>query len=223
MADDVRIPRSRGVLTGLALVALGVWGAIAPFAAPSLRFGYTPDHAWQYTSGRLYLSAVPGAVAALAGIVVLATRSRWFGGLCAFIAALAGVWFIAGAGLITLFPASLGVASVSTGRPILTSASGAALTQFGLFTGVGAAIVFFAALALGRFSLTAHRDYLRADAEAEAEAAYQAEPDQAALDSYAGAGYLPGQSPYPPQYPSADPYGETQDMLTPPQDPGTSG
>src|SRR5215472_5400778 len=143
MVNNVRMPRTRGILIGLTLVLLGAWGGLAPFAGPAFGFGFTPDHAWQYTQGRLYLSAVPGAVAVLAGLVVLGTRSRWFGGLCAFIAALAGAWLIAGAGLIRLFPASLGVSSVSAGTPIAGTTSGAVLTEVGVFTGTGAAVVFF--------------------------------------------------------------------------------
>src|SRR6185437_15073352 len=114
MAEGVRTPRSRGGLSGLALILLGAWGGIAPYAGPSLGFGYTPNIAWSNTSGRLYLSAIPGAVALVAGLIVMVTRSRWFGGFCAFIAALAGAWFIAGAALVTFLPASQ-AAKITTG------------------------------------------------------------------------------------------------------------
>src|SRR5260370_31954185 len=98
MADDVRTPRSRGSLCGLALILLGCWAGLAPFAGPSLRFGFTPDRSWEYTSGRLYLSALPGAVVVLAGLIIAVARSRWFGGLCALAAAPRGGWIIARAG-----------------------------------------------------------------------------------------------------------------------------
>jgi len=209
MADGVRMSRTRGVLNGLALILLGAWGGLAPFAGPALGFGFTPDRAWQYTQGRLYLSAVPGAVAALAGIVVLGTRSRWFGGICAFLAALAGAWFIAGAGLIRLFPASLGVASVSTGSPISGTTTGAVLTEVGFFSGTGAAVVFCAALALGRFSVTAYRDYVSAEAMTDE---VMADPGGLGAGAYIPGLYTPGQSSYPPQYPSANPFAK---------DPGT--
>ena len=39
MADGVRTPRSRGSLCGLALLLLGGWGGVAPFAGPSFGFG----------------------------------------------------------------------------------------------------------------------------------------------------------------------------------------
>lgn len=158
MADGVRTPRTRGTLCGLALILLGGWGAVAPFAGPAYGFGYTPDRAWAYTSGRLYLSAVPGAVVLVAGLIIAATRSRGFGGICAFLAALGGAWFIAGAAVTALLPGNQ-AASIRTGSPLGSGAHVAILTNLALFTGTGALIVFFAALALGRFSLAAYRDY----------------------------------------------------------------
>ena len=158
MAYDVRTPRSRGSVCGLALILLGGWAGVAPFAGPSIGFGFTPDLAWHYTAGRLYLSALPGAIVLLAGLIIAATRSRSFGGFCAFVAAVAGAWLIAGASLIRLLPASQ-VASITTGNPMGTSTSVRILTQLAFFAGAGALVVFFAALALGRFSITALRDY----------------------------------------------------------------
>jgi hypothetical protein len=208
MGSDVRTPRSRGALSGLMLVLLGAWGGIAPFAGPAFGFGYRPDQAWTYTSGRVFLSAVPGAVVALSGLVVLVTRSRWLGGFCAFVAALGGAWFVAGQALIQLLPASMGATSVRTGAPLAATASRTVLTSLACFTGVGAVIVFFAAVALGRFSVTALRDQLEIEEVA-------GDPGLAATTGAgfgaSGAGmpaaglatqpYVPGQSGYAPQYP----------------------
>ena len=160
MAGGVRTSRSRGSLCGFLLVLLGGWAGIAPFAGPALRFGYTPDHAWAYTHGRVYLSAVPGGVAVLTGLALMATRSRGFGGLCATIAALAGAWLIAGAALIRLMPPRLS-SSISTGAVIGAGGHRAILTPLAFFAGPGALIVFVAAVALGRLSITAYKDYLR--------------------------------------------------------------
>src|SRR5260370_35592010 len=95
MADDVQTPRSRGSLCGLALILLGAWAGLAPFAGPSLRFGFTPDRAWAYTSGRLYLSALPGAVVLLAGLIVAMTSNRSFARFCEFSAGPGGTWTLA--------------------------------------------------------------------------------------------------------------------------------
>jgi hypothetical protein len=190
MADGVRTPRSRGSLSGLVLILLGAWGGIAPYAGPSLGFGYTPDEAWTNTSGRLYLSAIPGGVVLVAGLIMTMSRSRWLGGLCAFIAALGGTWFIAGAALVTFLPASQ-AASISTGKPLGSGAHIAVLTNLALFTGVGVLILFFAASGLGRFSLAAHRDF---------------SIDNGDLAGLTGAGtyggYQPAQESAQPQYAS---------------------
>jgi hypothetical protein len=196
MAEGVRTPRSRGGLSGLALILLGAWGGIAPYAGPSLGFGYTPNTAWSNTSGRLYLSAIPGAVALVAGLVVMVTRSRWFGGFCAFIAALAGAWFIAGAALVTLLPASQG-ASITTGTPLGTGPHIAVLTNLAFFTGVGVLIVFFAALALGRLSLAAHRDFSAYGGD------FAGPTDTGVYGAYQQ-GQEPAQQQYGSQYPRAD-------------------
>ena len=207
MVNGVRTPRSRGAASGLFLVLLGAWGGIAPFAGPAFGFGYGPAGAWTQTTGRLYLSAVPGAVVVLTGFVVLVTRSRWLGGLCAFVAALGGAWFIAGASLVTLLPAGLRPAGLTAGTPIAASAARAALTGIGVYSGVGAAVVFFAALALGRLSIAAFRD-----AQAAGAADYPGQdltsvtggPATAQVPAASGP-YVPGLSGYPSSYPSQYP------------------
>src|SRR5216683_2824486 len=235
MADDVQTPRSRGSLCGLALILVGAWAGLAPFVGPSLRFGFTPDRAWAYTSGRLYLSALPGAVVLLAGLIVAMTRNRSFGGFCAFVAALGGVWLIAGAALVKLLPASQ-AASITVGTPIRTGASAQVLTGLAFFTGVGALIVFFAAVALGRFSITALKDYVGPTADVGDGAgiaglgAYQAGQDTTAQQygqpQYASQ-YPSGRDPFPTsQYPAAagqyrqqGPFGLTSDVTAPGQYP----
>src|SRR5215472_6729353 len=85
---------NRGRLTGGLLILLGAWGAVIPFVGPYFGFAYTPDKAWAYTSGRLWLSIVPGAAAVLGGILVLASDGAAPVG--AFLAALGGAWFVIG-------------------------------------------------------------------------------------------------------------------------------
>ena len=164
MAVVTRIPRRRGSLCGLLLVLLGAWGALGPFVGPYFRFAYTPDRAWAYNSGRLYLSVLPGAAAVLGGLLVLATRSRAAGLLGGLLAAAGGAWFIAGQGIVTVL---LKQPSIKAGVPLTRHGAAAAarsvtswqyLEMLGLFTAVGILIVFFGALAVGRFSMTSHRD-----------------------------------------------------------------
>ena len=99
-------------------------------------------------------------MAVLAGLILIVTRSRGFGGFCATIAALAGFWLIGGATLIRLLPASVS-GQVSTGTVLGAGAHRAILTSLAFFAGPGALIVFVAAIALGRLSITAYKDYLR--------------------------------------------------------------
>src|SRR5277367_6779834 len=95
-----RIPRTRGAVCGVLLILLGLWGGLAPFVGPYLHFGFTPDKAWAYTTGRLYLSAVPGAAALLGGLLVLGTRNRAVGIVGGLLGALGGAWFIVGGGFV---------------------------------------------------------------------------------------------------------------------------
>src|ERR1700739_4947064 len=100
MDDVASIPRTRGAVCGVLLILLGLWGGLAPFVGPYLHFGFTPDKAWGYTSGRLYLSAIPGAAALLGGLMALITRNRAFGISGGVLGALAGGGFVAGGGIV---------------------------------------------------------------------------------------------------------------------------
>ena len=99
MNSQVRIRRSRGAVCGVALILLGLWGGLAPFVGPYFHFGFTPDKAWAYTTGRLYLSAVPGGAAVLGGLFMMVTRSRFLAVTGGLLGAVAGAWFVAGSGI----------------------------------------------------------------------------------------------------------------------------
>ncbi len=143
--------RRRGQASGgLLLMLLGAWGALIPFVGPYFGYAYTPDTAWTYTSGRLWLSVLPGAAAFLGGLLVLlSARAAPLG---AFLAALGGAWFVIGQMVIA---DAITSGSVSAGSPV--TAPGAAfgpstmhfLEGLGFFYGLGVVIVFIAALALG--------------------------------------------------------------------------
>ncbi len=186
--------RTRGGLSGLLLILLGAWGALVPFVGPYFHYAYTPDRTWAYTSGRLWLEVVPGAATVIGGLIVLTTRSRLWGCCGAFLAALAGAWFVVGAAVTAQFIKN---GSIRPGVPVGTSAGAAAssLRQFleglGFFTGTGVLIVFFAALALGRFSATG--------------AAADADTDVDDLVGGPATGGLAGQQTWPPrQAPAAE-------------------
>jgi hypothetical protein len=175
MDDEARIPRTRGAVCGVLLIVLGLWGGLAPFVGPYLHFGFTPDKAWGYTSGRLYLSAIPGAAALLGGLMSLLTRNRAFGISGGLLGALAGAWFVAGGGLVLDV---LKNTSVSVGAPLQSTSMTAALQDYleraALFFGLGVLILFVGALAIGRFSMLAAKDV-----EVETDGySYASQPDQ---------------------------------------------
>jgi hypothetical protein len=154
MAGITRIPRSRGAVSGLLLILLGAWGGLIPFVGPYFHYAYTPDKAWSYTTGRLWLEILPGAAALLGGLVVLASARRPLAITGAFLAALGGAWFVVGNLVSTFWNGSTPQAGVPAGGTITRLA----LEELGFFGGLGVVIVFFAALALGRCAVVGVKD-----------------------------------------------------------------
>jgi len=211
MASIVPMARSRGSLSGLALVLLGVWGGLMLFVGPYFHFGYAPDKAWFYDTGRLYAAVVPAGVALLAGLVVLATKSRWLAATWACLAVLAGVWFVIGRQVLDITVSN--PSAYQVGAPInALSMHRVVATNLAMFTGVGLLIVLFAALALGRVSVAAYKDFVRVG-------------DAAAGAAGAVGGGLAsvGLGPTSPSYGSASPsYGSASPSYTPYQSPTVS-
>ena len=144
-------PAARGRASGALLVLLGAWGALIPFVGPYFGYAYTPDKTWAYTSGRLVLSVLPGAVVFLGGLMVLASdRAAAIGG---FFAAVGGAWFVVGAEVLAV---AVRGGAYSPGSPVITTGQALSpatmrlLEQIGFYSGLGVVIVFLGALALGR-------------------------------------------------------------------------
>ena len=154
MAGILQVPRSRGALTGSLLLLLGIWGGLIPFVGPYFHYAYTPDRTWAYSTGRLWLEILPGAAAVLGGLVVLVSRNRAVAAFGAWLAALAGIWFVVGGGVSTLWTAS---GASEAGTPVGGTLA-RAVEDVGFFAGLGAVIVFLAALALGRFAVVGVRE-----------------------------------------------------------------
>ena len=147
MFGTLRVRRSRGALSGVLLVLLGIWGALIPFVGPYFHYAYTPDKAWDATAGRLWLEILPGVVTLIAGLVVLVSRFRPAAVFAAWLATLAGAWFALGH---VIGPAWASLPSA--GSPVGGATRGA-MEQLGFFTGLGVVILFVAALVLGRFTI----------------------------------------------------------------------
>jgi hypothetical protein len=163
MAGIMRVPRSRGALSGALLLLLGIWGGLIPFIGPYFRYAYTPDRAWAYSTGRLWLEILPGAAVVLGGLVVLLSRNRAVAASGAWVAALGGAWFVAGGVLSTLWTASAAPAAGAPAGGTLARA----VEDIGFFSGLGVVIVFFAAVALGRLTVLGRREAARPGREAD--------------------------------------------------------
>jgi len=153
MSGMLRIPRSRGALSGVLLVLLGAWGGLIAFVGPYFHYAYTPDSAWSYTSGRLWLEVLPGAGALAGGLIALASASRPVAMFGAWLAAVSGAWFALG----TIIGHAWAGSGLTAGTPVGGTVT-RVVEQIGFFTGLGVVIVFLAALSLGRLSVVGIRD-----------------------------------------------------------------
>lgn len=158
MAGMLRVPRSRGALSGVLLVLLGIWGGLVPLIGPYVNYAYTPDHAWTLTTGRLWLEILPAAGTLVGGIVVLVSRLRPIALLGVSLAAASGAWFAFGSVLAPLWTTTLPAQGTPVGGQVAR-----AMEQIGFFTGLGAVIVCVASVALGRLSVVSVRDMRAAE------------------------------------------------------------
>ncbi|WP_261554477.1 hypothetical protein [Frankia tisae] len=145
------IPRSRGAVSGLLLMLLGIWGALIPFVGPYFDFAFTSNSAWTWTSARFWLEVLPGIAAFAGGLLLLASANRGTAALGAWLAIGAGAWFIIGPTLAA--PWHLG----SIGAPLGGSAR-QALEWISFYYGLGAVILFLGSTAWGRLSVRGVRD-----------------------------------------------------------------
>ena len=148
----MQIPRSRGATSGFLLILLGAWGALIPFIGPYFNFAYNTDQEWLWTTARGWLEVLPGAAAAVGGLLLLTSGHRaaaMFGG---WLAVLAGAWFVVG----RAFAGPLPIGDV--GAPVAPTDTKRLALELAYFSGLGAVIVFLGALALGRLSVRSLRD-----------------------------------------------------------------
>ena len=144
----LQMRRSRGALSGFLLILLGLWGALIPFVGPYFHFAYTPDKAWTYNTGRLWLEVLRGAAVFLGGFLLMIARSRHIALFGALLAAAAGAWFTLGTTLSPLWNNHVPLG----GSPASSTVYMRIMEQLGFFTALGVVIVFVAATALGRIA-----------------------------------------------------------------------
>jgi hypothetical protein len=154
-------------MSGFLLILLGAWGALVPFVGPYFNFAFSPDQEWFWTTARGWLEVLPGAATALGGLLLLVSGNRataMFGG---WLTVLAGAWFVVGRALA----GPLGIGDVGT--PVADTETKRVWLELTYFYGLGALIVFFGAIALGRLSVRSARDIAYAQRDA---AAYEERP-----------------------------------------------
>lgn len=181
-ASRYRVPRTRGAMSGVLLVVLGAWAALAPMIGPYFDLAYTPapNDAWHWTAARGWLEVLPGAAAFLGGLFLIVSASRVVTMLGGWLGAAGGAWLIVG-------PTLADTMNLNLGTPDPTSSTGVqALESLLFFYGIGAAILLLAGLALGRLSVHSVRDVQaaerrlaaeEADAESVSPSAYRSEPE----------------------------------------------
>ena len=146
MAGMLQMRRSRGAFSGFLLILLGLWGALIPFVGPYFHFAYTPDKAWTYNTGRLWLELLPGAAVVFGGFLLMIAKGRHTALFGALLAAAAGAWFALGTVLSPLWNHHVPLG----GSPASSTVYMRIMEQLGFFTALGVVIVFVAAVALGR-------------------------------------------------------------------------
>jgi hypothetical protein len=171
------MPRTRGAVTGLLLILLGAWGALVPFFGPNIDWAYLADPAWTWTTAKGWLEVLPGAAAAVGGLLVLFSGNRAnavFGG---WLAVFAGAWLVVG----RAFASTLGIGDI--GQPVASTDLKRALLEVTYFTGLGALIVFLGGAAVARLAVRHARDVV------------MTEPAPMAGAPMAGAANVPAQEP----------------------------
>ncbi len=148
MAGTLQMRRSRGAFSGFLLILLGLWGALIPFIGPYFHFAYTPDKAWTYNTGRLWLELLPGAAVFLGGFLLMVARGRHVALFGAMLAVAAGAWFTLGTVLSPLWNNHVAMG----GSPASSTVYMRIMEQLGFFTALGVVIVFVAGAALGRIA-----------------------------------------------------------------------
>ena len=143
----MRLPRSTGAMSGLLVVLLGLWGALIPFVGPYFDYSFGSNSTWHYTTNRLLLDILPGALAVVAGGLLLAARTRRAGVLGGWLGLLAGAWLVIGPAMRLTWEHAGG----PIGQP-LGGSTRQMLELVGYFYGLGALIIALVAFASGRFA-----------------------------------------------------------------------
>jgi hypothetical protein len=149
----MRIPRSRGAVSGVLLIILGLFGALIALVGPYFDFTIGADEAWNFGEGHVWLSIVPGVAVVIGAFVLLRSANRATAGLGAWLALLGGAWFVVGEQISQLWNDGVSIAGEAAGGTGQRVAE-----QLAYFDGLGVLIVAIAGIALGRLAVRSVRD-----------------------------------------------------------------
>lgn len=148
--------RSRGAVSGLLLMLLGIWGAIIPFVGPYFGYTFGVTVPWFFTYDRLWLDILPGLAVLCGGLILGPSANRASGGFGAWLAVIGGIWFTVGPVISQLWRVGGGVGA-PIGSPVGPNWL-QVLEQLGFFFGLGALVTALAAFALGRLTVRSALD-----------------------------------------------------------------
>lgn len=144
--EALRLPRTTGAVSGALIVVLGVWGGLIPFIGPYFHYAFGGFQSWHFTSQRLWLDIVPGAVAVIGGLMMMSASTRSGGLIASWVALAAGAWFAIGPVVSLLWHHTI----YAIGTP-MGGSTRQMLEWLGYFVGLGVVIVALAAFAMGRY------------------------------------------------------------------------
>jgi len=140
-----RIPRSKGAISGVIVALLGLWGALVPFVGPYFNFAMHTDQSWHWFADRGWLEVLPGAVAFVGGMMMVRGGTRSSISLGAMLGLGAGLWYVIGPVVSTLWNHG----ATTIGPPLGAHELTRTLEWIGYFYGVGALLILFSSYALG--------------------------------------------------------------------------
>jgi hypothetical protein len=143
----VRVRPLGASFSGLMALLVGTWAAIAVYVGPYFGYRPTTSQTWVWNMQNWMLHLAPGAVAAVAGLILLAmgpTRRTLLGGaltLPALLLLLAGGWFVIG-------PAAWPLIESGPAFATATTMKAAFVNQVGTTLGPGVILAILGGMAL---------------------------------------------------------------------------
>jgi len=140
-----RVPGTK--ILGVLVIAVSAWGGIVPFVGPTFDFDMgSTTRAWVWTQSHWTLHLAPAVLGIVAGLMLELPDSRAAKRTGAFLALVAGGWFVLGPTLAPLWQHGGTTTSGSDG--VTGSRTVRVLEGVGYHNGTGVALMLLGAMAL---------------------------------------------------------------------------